>query len=64
MEEKLLSISVQINILESLSRILLEIIREGENLKKFDSGNLAKIILNEVIKIKEEMNMIESELGI
>ena len=36
MEERLLSISSQLNVVESLSRILLEVIRDGENIKEFD----------------------------
>lgn len=64
MEDKLLSISSQVNIIESLSRILLEIIRDGQNIKKFDSANLAQIILNEILKVKNDINNIELELGI
>ncbi len=64
MEDKLLSISSQVNIIESLSRILLEIIRDGQNIKKFDSANLAQIILNEILKVKNDINDIELELGI
>lgn len=45
MNEQLLEISIKINILESLTRILLEAIREDDNLKKFDTSNLAKVVL-------------------
>ncbi len=64
MEDKLLSISSQVNIIESLSRILLEIIRDGQNIKKFDSANLAQIILGEILKVKNDINDVELELGI
>ncbi len=64
MEEKLLSISSQVNVIESLLRILLEIIRDGQHIKKFDSANLAQIILNEILKVKSDINDVELELGI
>lgn len=64
MDDKLIDLSVHIDIIESLSRILFEIIREGDNLKKFDTGNLAKIVLSEIIKVKAEFNDIEKYLGI
>ncbi len=64
MNEQLLEISIKINILESLTRILLEAIREDNNLKKFDTSNLAKVVLQEVITIKNNLNSLEMELGI
>lgn len=64
MEERLLSISSQLNVVESLSRILLEVIRDGENIKEFDSSNLASVVLNEILKIKDEINELELDLGI
>lgn len=64
MNEQLLEISIKINILESLTRILLEAIREDDNLKKFDTSNLAKVVLQEVITIKDNLNSLEVELGI
>lgn len=64
MNEQLLEISVKINILESLTRILLEALREDDNLKKFDTSNLAKVVLQEVITIKDNLNSLEVELGI
>lgn len=64
MNEQLLEISIKINILESLTRILLEAIREDNNLKKFDTSNLAKIVLQEVITIKNNLNSLEMKLGI
>lgn len=64
MNEQLLEISIKINILESLTRILLEAIREDDNLKKFDTSNLAKVVLQEVITIKNNLNSLEMELGI
>ncbi len=64
MEERLLSISSQLNVVESLSRILLEVIRDGENIKEFDSSNLASVVLNEILKVKDEINELELDLGI
>lgn len=64
MNEQFLEISIKINILESLTRILLEAIREDNNFKKFDTSNLAKIVLQEVITIKNNLNSLEIELGI
>ncbi len=64
MEERLLNLSSQLNVIESLSRILLEIIRDGQNIKKFDSANLAQIILSEILKVKNDINDMELELGI
>lgn len=64
MNEQLLEISIKINILESLTRILLEAIREDNNLKKFDTSNLAKVVLQEVITIKNNLNSLEIKLGI
>lgn len=64
MNEQLLEISIKINILESLTRILLEAIREDNNLKKFNTSNLAKVVLQEVITIKNNLNSLEMKLGI
>ena len=64
MEENILDISIQINILESLSRILLEALREGDNLKKFDASNLAKVVLERTLSIKNSLNKIEQNLEI
>ncbi len=64
MEEKFIDIGVQLNVLESLSRILLEAIRDGENLKDYDISNLALIVLGEVTKLKNNVNSIELEMGI
>ena len=64
MNEQLLEISIKVNILESLTRILLEAIREDNNLKKFNTSNLAKVVLQEVITIKNNLNSLEIELGI
>ena len=59
MEERLQDISIKINILDSLSRILLEIIRNGDNLKSFDSANLALVVHKNIQDIKEELNTLE-----
>ena len=64
MEENILDISIQINILESLSRILLEALREGDNLKNFDASNLAKVFLERTVSIKNSLNKIEQNLEI
>ncbi len=64
MEEKFIDICVQLNILESLSRILLEAIRDGDNLKMYDISNLALVVLNETTKLKENVNSIELDMGI
>ena len=64
MEENILDISIQINILESLSRILLEALREGDNLKRFDTSNLAKVVLERTVSIKNCLNKIEQNLEI
>ena len=64
MEEKFIDIGVQLNVLESLSRILLEAIRDGENLKDYDISNLALIVLGEITKLKNNVNSIELEMGI
>lgn len=59
MEEKLQDLSVKVNILESLSRILLDTIRDGENLKSFDSSNLALVVLHQTLELKHELNEFE-----
>ncbi len=64
MEEKFIDIGIQLNVLESLSRILLEAIRDGENLKDYDISNLALIVLGEVTKLKNNVNNIELDMGI
>lgn len=64
MEEKFIDIGIQLNVLESLSRILLEAIRDGENLKDYDISNLALIVLGEVTKLKNNVNSIELDMGI
>ena len=63
MEENLTDLSIQINILESLSRILLEALREGDNLKKFDTSNLAKVVLERTVSINNCLDKIEHNLG-
>lgn len=64
MKEQLLEISVKINVLESLMRVLLEAMCDGENLKKYDTQNLAKIILQEIVTVKDSLNCLESEMGL
>ena len=55
MEEKFIDIGVQLNVLESLSRILLEAIRDGENLKDYwkvcPESCLRQYVTEKILKI-------------
>lgn len=63
MEEDIIEIGVSINILESLVKILLES-SECDNIKKYDNENLAHVILEKIVNIKEKVNLMEEKMEI
>lgn len=63
-EKQLLKLGSNLNQLESLSRILLECIRNNENLKFYDVENLAYILNKNIKKVNKRFNFIETELNL
>lgn len=63
-EEKMFDINCDINEIGSLARILLEIMRNGENLKYYDTENLAITLNSKIKETKEKFNSLERELQI
>lgn len=63
-EEKLLEIGVELNKIDSLARILLECMRNDENLKFYDAENLLSVLAQNINDIKEKFNSIELEMGL
>lgn len=62
--EKMYDIGIDLNIIESLSRILLEAIREGSNLEYYDTGNLSSVLQQKIVQTSREFNLIHKILGI
>lgn len=63
-EEKLLEIGIELNKIDSLARILLECIRNDENLKFYDAENLLSVLAQNINNTKEKFNSLELEIGI
>lgn len=63
-ENDMHAVSCELSRIESLSRILYQILIEDYNLKPQDSQNLAIILKKEIYKAKDKFNKIESILNI
>ena len=58
-ENKMLQTGMELNRLESLSRILVQCLNSNENLKEWDTENLSFILLEKLTKTKQKFNDIE-----
>jgi hypothetical protein len=63
LEMQLNQINWSLDKVESLSRILLDCIREGENLKSKDVENLTSVLNEKITKIKKRFNALPWPLG-
>lgn len=57
-------IGIEISIAESLSRILLEILYEDDNLKEWDKASLAKVLEEKIINLRNKISNVHSILKI
>lgn len=58
-ENKMLQVGVELNKLESLSRILFHCLNSTESLKIWDTENLSSILLEKLTITKQKFNDIE-----
>jgi len=58
-ENQMINVGVDLNNLESLSRILIHCIRFNENLKSWDVENLSLVLFKKILKTKQKFNNIE-----
>lgn len=58
-EDKMIQVGINLNKLESLSRILLDSIRDPLNLKEWDAANLCAVLQEELTRTKHKFNNIE-----
>lgn len=63
-ENKMNIIGTEISIAKSLSRVLLEILYEDDNLKKWDKSSLAKVLKEKIISLRNKIDDIHSTLKI
>jgi hypothetical protein len=63
-KNQMLNVGINLNKLESLSRILLHCTVSDENLKEWDNENLSSILLEKLIETKQRFNNIEKIMGI
>lgn len=59
LENRLNEIAWNLDKIESLSRILIDCIRGGDNLKSKDVENLTSVLDEKIILLKEKFNLIE-----
>lgn len=59
---KMMNVGIELDKLDSLSRILLECIQEGVNLKPWDNENLSRVMAEKISYIKSNFNTIEDIL--
>lgn len=58
-ENKMIQVSIDLNKLESLSRILIDSLSDPLNLKSWDVENLALILLEKLTATRQKFNDIE-----
>ena len=58
-ENKMLQVGLELNKLESLSRILVHCLDSKENLKNWDTENLSFVLLEKLTTTKQKFNDIE-----
>jgi hypothetical protein len=63
-KNKMINVGVDLNNLESLSRILIHCIRFNENLKNWDVENLSLVLSKKILKTKQKFNNIEKIMKI
>lgn len=63
-EKQMMNVGINLNKIESLSRILFCHINLDDNLKKWDIENLSAVLLEKSIKTKQEFNNIEKIMNI
>jgi hypothetical protein len=63
-KNQMINVGVNLNKLESLSRILLHCTVSDENLKEWDKENLSLILLEKLIETKHKFNNIENIMQI
>jgi len=63
-KEQMINVGINLNKIESLSRILLHCINFDENLKKWDIENLSSVLFEKLTKTKQNFNDIEKIMKI
>lgn len=63
-EKQMLKIGIELNKLESLSRILTNCIIFNENLKSWDIENLSIILAKKILKTKQKFNEVEAKMKV
>lgn len=63
-KNQMIDVGIDLNMLESLSRILIDSIRDPINLKKWDAENLSLLMSEKIIGTKQKFNNIEKILKI
>ena len=63
-EYKLLKVGTELSTIKSLSRILLECLYNGENLKPWDAQSLAEVLDRKIYRTKKLFGKIERVLEI
>ena len=64
MEEEIINIGIQLNILESLTRILSACPDVDDKIQYKDMTNLVNTILDKIINIKQQFNKLEKEMNV
>jgi hypothetical protein len=63
-ENQMIQVGVNLNKIESLSRILLHCIRFDENFKNWDIENLSSVLFEKLLITKQKFNNIEKSMKI
>jgi hypothetical protein len=63
-KNQMINVGINLNKLESLSRILFHCTVSDENLKAWDNENLSSILLEKLIETKQKFNNIENIMKI
>jgi len=58
-KKQIINVGIELNKLESLSRILTECLIENYNLKSWDAENLSYVLGNNILNIKRKVGQIE-----
>ncbi|MFA6989861.1 MAG: hypothetical protein WC197_07310 [Candidatus Gastranaerophilaceae bacterium] len=64
LKNKMINVGIDLNKLESLSRILIQSIVFNDNLKSWDIENLSSILSEKILKTKHKFNDIEKIMKI
>jgi len=63
-KNQMINVGINLNKLESLSRVLFHCTVSDENLKEWDNENLSLILLEKLIETKQKFNNIETIMKI